>query len=91
MQAIITKYLPATNTKGSRIKAVCERGSVTIPFNHSGDSENAHRLAVQALVAKFVAEDSDHIAMFPEDNPWNRPFVSGQTNNDGPYVHVFLS
>ncbi len=91
MQAITTKYLPATNTKCSRIKAMCERGSVTIPFNHSGDSENAHRLAVEALVTKFVAEDSDHIAMYPESNPWSRPFVSGQTHNDGPYVHVFLS
>lgn len=91
MQAITTKYLPATNTKCSRIKAICERGSVTIPFDYSGDNENAHRSAVEALVAKFVAEDSDHVAMFPEDNPWNRPFVSGQTNNDGRYVHVFLS
>lgn len=33
MQAITTKYLPATNTKPSRIKAECEAGSLTLPFN----------------------------------------------------------
>lgn len=91
MQAITTKYLPATNTKCSRIKAICERGSVTIPFDYSGDTENAHRSAVQALVTKFVADDSDHHATYHTRNPWSRPFVSGQTHNDGPYVHVFLS
>lgn len=90
MQAITTKYLPATNTKCSRIKAICERGSVTIPFDYSGDTENAHRLSVKALVAKFVAEDSGNPNLFRERNPWSRPFVSGQTYNDGPYVHVFL-
>lgn len=30
MQAIVTKYLPATSTRPSRIKAWCDRGSITI-------------------------------------------------------------
>lgn len=33
MQAIITKYIPATNTRGTRIKATCSPGSITIPMH----------------------------------------------------------
>lgn len=29
MQSIQIKYLPATNTKGARLKATCEAGSLT--------------------------------------------------------------
>lgn len=53
MQAITTKYLPATNTKGARIKATCEAGSVTISYPYSGDEQNTHWQAAQALIAKL--------------------------------------
>jgi len=54
MQAIVTKYLPATDTKGSRIKATCEGGSVTIGYPHElHQGQPAHRAAAQALAAKF--------------------------------------
>jgi hypothetical protein len=33
MQAITTKYLPATNTKPARIKAECSAGSLTLSFS----------------------------------------------------------
>ena len=58
MQSIVTKYMPATNTRGARIKAMCERGSITIPYPdelHQG--EDAHMSAVRALVARFDSED----------------------------------
>lgn len=58
MQAIETKYLPTTNFKGSRIKASCERGSVTVSYPHEvGWGEDAHRVAIEALLSKFEAED----------------------------------
>ena len=53
MQVITTKYLPPTNFKGSRIKASCEAGSVTVGFCHDGTVEDAHAKAAIALIAKL--------------------------------------
>ena len=39
MQAIQVKYLPATDTKPSRLKAFCKAGSVTISFNHDNEEQ----------------------------------------------------
>lgn len=53
MIAIHTKYIPASNTKGSRIKAYRSRGlSVTIPYPHELSFEFPHYEAVKALVKK---------------------------------------
>lgn len=53
MQAIQTKYLSATNTKPSRIKAWCQAGSLTISYPHEHDEANAHYSAAQALLVKL--------------------------------------
>jgi hypothetical protein len=53
MQAIITKYLPATATKGSRIKATCDAGSITISYPHELSGQAVHRTAAEALAAKL--------------------------------------
>ena len=50
MQAITTKYLPATNHRGSRIKASCAAGSITIGYDHS---EEPHRAAALALITRL--------------------------------------
>ena len=50
-QAIITKFIGATNTRGARIKASAWAGSVVIPYDYSGDE--AHRQAASALIAKL--------------------------------------
>jgi hypothetical protein len=53
MIAIQTKYLPVTNTKGSRIKAWTSNGqSVTVPYDHAFSHELVHFQAVKALIAK---------------------------------------
>jgi hypothetical protein len=54
-RAIVTKYLSATNTKGSRIKATVPNTnwSVTVPYDHSYSYEMVHFEAVKALVAKY--------------------------------------
>lgn len=94
MQAIRTKYLAATNFRGCRIKAVCERGTITIsypvelisyPFALSGDA--CHVAAADALVAKFVKEDAERYGS--KRNPWSAPRVCGRLA-DGSCVHVFL-
>jgi hypothetical protein len=52
-QAIITKYLPATNTKGSRIKARTHEGSVTIPYLHELSPFDVHRTAALLTAKKY--------------------------------------
>jgi hypothetical protein len=53
-QAIETKYLGATNTKGGRIKATAWAGSVTVPYDHALTVGGNHKAAADALIAKFV-------------------------------------
>lgn len=88
MQAILTKYLSATNRHESRIKATAWRGSITMPYPHRRDSDQAHVDAAQALVDKFNAED---VAKNPADTKgmWTRPFVSGCLP-DQTWAHVFM-
>jgi len=88
MQAIQSKYLPATNSRGSRIKATCERGSITIPYPHDLSGDECHRFAVTALVWKFIEEDKVKYATPPASNSWGRPFVTGCLP-DGSFAHVF--
>ena len=72
MKAIITKYLGATNTKGSRIKASDGgRNSVTIPYPHELDSEDAHRKAAEALRDKMG---------------WKGKLIAGWVKNDCVFV-----
>lgn len=84
MQAIITKILPATNTRPTRIKASCERGSITVSYYHNG-AEHGHIDAANALIAKFVRQDGER-----SPNPWTTPRVCGQLPS-GDYAHVFVS
>ena len=56
-QAIITKFLGPTPTRGSRIKAASWRGSVTLPYDHALDTAANYRAAAQALCDKFSRMD----------------------------------
>jgi len=74
MQAIVAKFLPATNTKGSRIKATAEAGSVTIGYPHElGQGQPAHRAAAQALADKFK---------------WPHKYLGAALPNNAGYVFV---
>lgn len=86
MQAIVTKFLPATNIRGSRIKASCERGSITISYPDELSGDACHRAAVDALIAKFVKEDEKRYGT--NVNPWQRPYVTGEIPGNLT-VHVF--
>jgi len=88
MQAIKTKYMPATNTRGSRIKATCERGSITIGYPHELSGEDCHWEAVKALCERFAREDVKNYGTPLGGNPWLREKVCGQVVG-GEYVFVF--
>lgn len=53
MQAIQTRYLGPTNTRGARIKAWAAAGAVTIDYPHELSGQACHRAAAQALADKF--------------------------------------
>jgi len=73
MQAIQTKYLCPTDTKGARIKATCAAGSLTIPYPHELSGQAVHRKAAEALAAKLN---------------WHTPLLGGQLP-DHSHVFVF--
>ena len=54
MQAIMVKFLSPTNTKGSRIKAICQGGSVTLSRNNDIDNDGDQAMrAAYALCDKL--------------------------------------
>jgi hypothetical protein len=53
MQAIVTKYIGPSDTKGARIKATCDAGSITIGYPHELSGEAVHAAAAMALVRKL--------------------------------------
>jgi hypothetical protein len=75
MKAISTKYLSATNFKGSRIKAYdLDNNQVTIGYPHELSGEDVYRKAAEALRDKMG---------------WTGELIGGGTK-DG-YVFVFKS
>ena len=53
MQAIKTKYIPATETKGSRIKATAASKSLYLPYPHELSGQAVYRAAAEALAQKL--------------------------------------
>ena len=54
MQAIETRFLCPTNTRGARIKAITESGlSVTVHYDHELSGSDAHWPAALALATKL--------------------------------------
>jgi hypothetical protein len=52
-QTIVTKYLPATNVRGSRVKATAEAGSVTLSWDDALNADGNHKRAAEVLADKF--------------------------------------
>lgn len=73
MKAIMTKYLPATDWKGSRIKAFdCDNNSVTIGYPHELSGEDVYKKAAIMLCEKMG---------------WDTDILGGGLKNG--YVFVF--
>jgi hypothetical protein len=52
-QAIQTKFLSPTNSRGSRVKAFAAAGSVTISWDHRLNPENNHRAAAEMFANRM--------------------------------------
>ncbi len=74
MVAILTKFIGATNSKGSRVKAFTESGlSVTVSWDHALNSQDNHAAAAKALCAKM---------------DWHGTYVGGGTKTGYAFVDV---
>jgi hypothetical protein len=88
MQAIITKFLCPTNFKGSRYKASCEAGSITISADDALNIDGNHKAACDALCAKLDARNTARYGAGMRAI-WSLPKAIG-TIPSGEHVHVFL-
>jgi hypothetical protein len=77
MQAIVTKYLSATNTKESQIKATCHAGSIKIPYPHELSGYDVHAAAAMALCRKLG---------WTEENGYKGNWVCGAIPNGCVFV-----
>ena len=84
-QAIETKYLGPTNTKGARVKASCQVGSVTIPWDHALDPVANHAAAARALIRKW---GWDQIVIDGEARPLR--WYCGAPTESNPATYVWV-
>ena len=52
-QAIQTKYLGPSNTRGSRVKAWSQAGSITLVWDYALNADENHRTAARMLARKL--------------------------------------
>ncbi len=70
MRAIITRFLPATDTRGSRIRATtADAGSITVPYDHALSSSANHEAAARTLADKLGWKYRD-LAGGPTETGW---------------------
>ncbi|NBW18449.1 MAG: hypothetical protein EBR82_61800 [Caulobacteraceae bacterium] len=73
MQTIVTTYRGPTNTRGPRIIARAEAGSLTMPYRHELNSEGNHAEAARLLA---------------ERNGWRHQFAGGDLPGGGRWAWV---
>jgi len=88
MKAIQTRYLSATDTRGSRIKAFADGGcSVTISYPHELSGAAVHAKAAATLCAKMGWEgnlisgrlaNGDHVFCFRDSEMFDDRFEVGK-------------
>ena len=71
--AIFTRYLGPTNTRGFRIKASARGLSATVPLDHALGLVERHEKAVRALLAKLGW--NDHATALAGETPDGRGYV----------------
>lgn len=74
MQTVETKFLGPTDSRGSRVKAKAEAGSVTLSWDHALGLEENHDAAARALIVKLEWTE--------------REWVRGSAQNGSGYVYV---
>ncbi len=87
MQAIVTKFISPTNTKGSRYKASCEAMTCFVSADYGLDAEANHKAACDELCRRM---DERNVTKYgSKAAQWSKPKVSGQIPS-GEHVHVFI-
>jgi hypothetical protein len=56
LQAITTKHIGPSNTRGARVKATAAAGSVTVAWDHALDERQNHTAAAHTLANKMQWE-----------------------------------
>jgi hypothetical protein len=67
MQAIVTKYIGPSNTKGARIQARMGDVRVSVPYPHELSGAAGHFEAVKALCEKLGYKDREFVSAFSND------------------------
>ena len=80
MQAIITTYMSPTNTRGGRLKAKADAGTLTIGYPHHLDVGAAHAHAAQQLIVKLGWTHDNYGTL-----------ITGSLPGDKGYAHVFTT
>lgn len=83
-QAITTRYIGPTNTRGSRVKATAAAGSVTLHWDCALNSENNHARAAKALADKFKWRGTWYGGGMPNDCRY--AFVSCDAADDAAFT-----
>lgn len=93
MQAIQTKYIPPTNTLGSRVSAKCSAGRIVVAWDYSLNPDENHKAAARALIIKLHWH-RNHLRLLPGpigplvDGGEPRPLWYSGGLDDGSMVHV---
>ena len=70
MQAIETRYLPATDHKPARVRAICAAGSIIVPYDYDAPhGEGPHLTAALALCAKLGWNEVQLVSGAVPSNP----------------------
>jgi hypothetical protein len=86
-QAVTTKWIAPTNTKGSRIKAKCAAKTITVGWNHSMGVEENHRAAAKALIGQLEWFGEWVQGTLPDES--GDCFVCAKRTRDAREVHIF--
>lgn len=79
---ITTKYMPATNTKGSRIRATMTYGkSVEIPYPHELSGRECHNKAVHACLKRNMLDHRPNRFIIG-DSPQGYVYLADTGRND---------
>lgn len=65
-QAIVTKYLGPTDFRGSRVKASCQAGSMTVSWDDALGTDENHTTAAKALASKLGWHGTWHGGGLPD-------------------------
>lgn len=88
MQAVITKYIGPTDTRGARIKVDSWYGSKTYPYDHASNEahDEAFNTWLEEVNAKMKRERPDN--QLAQDGEWFKKVSRGAHPSGTGYVYI---